>query len=100
MKKREIIAYSLGVLLAGTTAVGYMKWKAEHQKVEDLQQQLAILKQHEMRSVIDRSVSAQMEDIANEQRKISDEKREEALQRRSLGNPTHIRQATTRWPIC
>ena len=91
MKKREIIAYSLGVLLAGTTAVGYMKWKAEHQKVEDLQQQLAILKQHEMRSVIDRSVSAQMEDIANEQRKISDEKREEALQQTRIANEMRLR---------
>ena len=96
MKKREIIAYSLGVLLAGTTAVGYMKWKAEHQKVEDLQQQLAILKQHEMRSVIDRSVSAQMEDIANEQRKISDEKREEALQQTRIANEMRLRSEVER----
>jgi hypothetical protein len=84
------------VLLAGTTAVGYMKWKAEHQKVEDLQQQLAILKQHEMRSVIDRSVSAQMEDIANEQRKISDEKREEALQQTRIANEMRLRSEVER----
>ena len=96
MNKREIIAYSLGMLLAGTTTVGYMKWKAEHQKVESLQEQLAILKQHEMRSAVDRSVSAQMEEIANEQREISDEKREEALQQTRVANEMRLRSELER----
>ena len=96
MNKREIIAYSLGMLLAGTTTVGYMKWKAEHPKVESLQEQLAILKQHEMRSAVDRSVSAQMEEIANERREISDEKREEALQQTRVANEMRLRSELER----
>ena len=39
-----------------------------------------------MRATIDRSVSVQMEEIANEQREISDEKREEALQQTRIAN--------------
>ena len=96
MKKRELIGYGVGLLLAGTTATGFLKWRSEHQKVEDLQQQLATLQKQEMRSAIDRSVSAQMEEIANEQREISDEKREEALQQTRIANEMRLRSEMER----
>ena len=44
-----------------------------------------------MRSKVARSVSAQMEDIANEQREISDEKREEALRQTRVANEMRLR---------
>ena len=64
--------------------------------VENLEKQLSALRKQEMRSAIDRSVSAQMEDIANEQRKISDEKREEALQQTRIANEMRLRSEVER----
>ena len=96
MRKREYIGYATGLLLAGTTAVGLIGWWSEHKKAEDLQQQLTALQKQEMRSAIDRSVSAQMEEIANEQREISDEKREEALQQTRIANEMRLRSEMER----
>lgn len=96
MKKQYYIGYAAGLLLAGTTAVGLIGWWSEHQKVEDLQQQLTALQKQEMRSAIDRSVSTQMEEIANEQREISDEKREEALQQTRIANEMRLRSEMER----
>ena len=45
---------------------------------------------------MDRSVSAQMEDIANEQREISDEKREEALRQTRVANEMRLRSEQER----
>ena len=73
-------------MLAGIAATGFVGWLSEHKKVEDLQAQMEELKKKEMRSAVDRSISAQMEDIANEQREISDEKREEALWQTRVAN--------------
>ena len=84
MKKGTIITGCLVLLLVGTTAAGYIGWMSETQKVKTLQAQIEVMKKQELRSTVLRSVSAQMEEIANEQREISDEKREEALQRRKL----------------
>ena len=96
MKIRNIITGVAGLLLCGTTAVGFLGWKRESQKVEDLEKQVATMRQQEMRSAIDRSVSAQMEELANEQREISDEKREEALQQTRVANEMRLRSELER----
>ena len=96
MDKKVIITGCTALLLGASTVVGFLGWKSEHQKVEDLQQQLAIMQQHEMRSAVDRSVSAQMEEIANEQREISDEKREEAIRQTRVANEMRLRSELER----
>lgn len=96
MEKREIIGYGVGLLLACSTAVGFIGWQNEHKKVDELEQQMTAMKKQEMRSAIDRSVSAQMEEIANEQREISDEKREEALQQTRIANEMRLRSEIER----
>ena len=96
MKKETIITGIAGVVLCGATAVGLVGWQREHRKVKDLEQQLTALQKQEMRSAIDRSVSAQMEEIANEQREISDEKREEALQQTRIANEMRQRSEIER----
>ena len=83
-------------MLAGLAATGFVGWQQERQKVEDLQEQLAAMHKQELRSTIDRSVSAQMEQIANEQREISDEKREEALQQTRVANEMRLRSERER----
>lgn len=84
------------MLLAGLAATGFLGWQADHRKVADLEKQLTALRKQEMRSAIDRSVSAQMEEIANEQREISDEKREEALQQTRIANEMRLRSEVER----
>ena len=81
-------------MLAGLAATGFIGWQQERQKVEGLEEQLAAMRKQELRYTIDRRVSAQMEQIANEQREISDEKREEALQQTRMAN--ELRQRSER----
>ena len=96
MKKKGIITGIAGLLLCGSTAVGFLGWQAERQKVEDLEKQVAAMRLQEMRSAIDRSVSKQMEEIANEQREISNEKREEALRQTKVANEMRLRSELER----
>jgi WD40 repeat protein len=84
-------------LLAGLAATGFHGWQQERLKVEALEEQLAAMQKQELRSTIDRSVSAQMEQIANEQREISDEKREEALQQTRVANEMRLRSERERF---
>ena len=96
MKKGTIITGCAGLLLAGLAATGFVGWQQERQKVKDLEERLAVMQKQELRSTIDRSVSAQMEKIANEQREISDEKREEALQQTRVANEMRQRSEQER----
>ena len=96
MNRKHIITACAGILLAGLAVAGFTGWRSEHKKVEDLQARIKEMKKQEMRSAVDRSVSAQMESIANEQREISDEKREEALQQTRLANEMRQRSETER----
>ena len=96
MKKNTIISACVALLLAGTAATGFYGWMKERGKVEDLQAQIEEMKRQEMRSAVARSVSAQMEEIANEQREISDEKREEALMQTRVANEMRQRSEIER----
>lgn len=96
MRTKNIITSIAGVLLAGAAATGFLGWKAEREKVEDLEKEVEALRMQERRSAVDRSVSKQMEELANEQREISDEKREEALQQTRVANEMRLRSEMER----
>ena len=96
MKGKSIITGCAGVLLAGLAAYGFYGWDGERKTVKELEAQIEELKEKEMRSTVVKSVSAQMEEIANEQREISDEKREEALQQTRVANEMRLRSEIER----
>ena len=96
MKKGTIITGCLAILLVGTAAAEYIGWMSESKKVKTLQAEIEAMKKQEQRSTVLRSVSAQMEEIANEQREISDEKREEALQQTKVANEMRLRSEIER----
>lgn len=96
MNKKQIITGVIGVLLAGTSATGLIGWQAEHQHVKALEGQVAELQRQEKRSAVDRSVSSQMEEIAFEQKIISDEQRENALQQTRVANEMRERSEIER----
>lgn len=96
MDKKTIITGGIGVVLAGLATTGMVGWQAEHRRAEALETQVAELQRQEKRSAIDRSVSAQMEEIAFEQKIISDEQRENALQQTRVANEMRERSEMER----
>lgn len=96
MNKRLIITACAGLLLSGIALTGILNWQSERRKVEDLESQMSEMKKKVMQSAVDRSVSSQMEAIANEQREISDEKREEALRQTKVANEMRLQSEQER----
>ena len=66
--------------------MGLWNWQEEHRRVKSLEDIVAELQRREKRSAVDRSISKQMEEIAFEQKIISDEQREHALQQTRVAN--------------
>ena len=93
---KKIITACGGILLTGAALTGLIGWYSASQKATKLQAQVDALEKQMMRATIDRSVSAQMEELANEQREISDEQREEALQQTRLANEMRERSEIER----
>jgi len=96
VNKKHIITGAVGVVLAGTSVAGLIGWQAERRHVQDLEAQVAQLQRQEKRSAIDRSVSAQMEEIAFEQKIISDEQRENAILQTRVANEMRERSEIER----
>lgn len=96
MNKKTIITGGIGVVLAGLATTGLVGWQTEHRRAMSLETQVAELQRQEKRSAVDRSVSAQMEEIAFEQKIISDEQRENALQQTRVANEMRERSEIER----
>ena len=96
MNSRYLIAGGLGALLIASTAIGLAGWQAEHRRVKALESLVGELQRKEKRSAVDRSISAQMEEIAFEQKVISDEQRENALQQTRVANEMRERSERER----
>ena len=80
MTKKTIITCALiGAILAGTTLTGFVGWYSAEKKNRYLNSELANLRRQMRIATVAKSVSRQMEEIAVEQKAISDEQREEAL---------------------
>ena len=77
VKNNLLWGLACAVLGAGCLA-GFGFYYYEKEKTESLEQQLAELSQKEKRAVIEQSINKQMEEIAYEQKRISDERTEEA----------------------
>ena len=96
MNRKYLIAGGLGALLIASTTVGLTGWQAEHRRVKALESLVTELQRKEKRSAVDRSISAQMEEIAFEQKTISDEQRENALQQTRVANEMRERSERER----
>lgn len=81
------ILFVLLMIALGACCIGiYQSYLHETQKNSELNEQIALLKLQAKESAIMQSVNAQMEEIADQERKISEEQREEALQQSRLAN--------------
>lgn len=86
MNKRIIAEGIIGLALIGAAGVGIAGWYSEHERVAQMESEIAGLQKDQRRSVVLRSISSQMEDIAFQQKEISDEQREEALQQKRMAD--------------
>ena len=86
VNKRIIAEGIIGLALIGAAGVGIAGWYSEHERVAQMESEIAGLQKDQRRSVVLRSISSQMEDIAFQQKEISDEQREEALQPKRMAD--------------
>ena len=93
---RNVVIGCIGALLVGTTITGFLLWKSEINRNQELEEQLKVLQQQEKRSAVDRSISKQMEEIAFEQQAVSEKRREEALQQTMIAQEMTRRSETER----
>ena len=97
MNKKEIISCAaIGVVLTGSVLAGFTGWYGSEKRNAQLQTELAELRRQERISAVKKSVSQQMEEIANEQKVISDEQREEAMQQTKIANELRERSEEER----
>ncbi len=86
MDRKNIIIGILSVLLVIASVCAWVGWKSDASRVEELEAQLDTLQRQEKRSAVLRSVSAQLEKIAYQQKTISDEQRLEAIEQTKYAN--------------
>lgn len=96
MGKKDLIIGAVGVALLMTAIAGMIGWYTSNTRVRALEAQLQELRRQEMRSAVLQSVSKQMEQIAFQQKEISDEQREEALQQTRVANEMRERSEAER----
>ena len=86
MKIKHYIWNGLGVAFAIFGLLLFYQAYQASQRNADLEAQLKDLTEKEKRSAILRSISTQMEEIANQQKTVSDQQREEAEQQTLIAN--------------
>ena len=86
MNKKDLVIGAIGILLLGTSIAGLTGWHSSKQRVSELEAQLKVMERQEKRTAVLRSVSQQMEELAVQQKTISDVQREEALQQTRVAN--------------
>ena len=77
-KTSTLIAACVALIMGAGLVTIYLKYAAEVEKTQQLKDRIAILSQQEKRSAVMQRVNEKMEEIANQERRISDEQRIEA----------------------
>ena len=72
MNKQGVVIGVLGVLLLSSVAMGFYSHLSDRERISELESQLSVLREQEQRSVVDRRVSKQMEQIAYGQQTLSE----------------------------
>ena len=74
----------LAVLLLSSVATGFYLHVGDGERIGELESQLALLREEQQRSVVDRRVSKQMEEIAYGQQMLSEERSQEAIRQSEI----------------
>ena len=90
MNRQEVIIGVMGVLLLLSVAIGLYTNLANRERINELESQLSVLRAQEQRSVVDRRVSKQMEQIAYGQQALSEERSQEAIHQSEIAQKMTI----------
>lgn len=93
---RVVARYLGGVSLVLFGIAGGTGWYYEHRQVNKLENLVTELQKNEQRSMIDKSVSDQLGEIASQQKEIAEEKREEALKEKLRADEAYLRSEVER----
>ena len=86
----------MGALLTGTVAAGLYMRHGDSERIKELESQLVTLRKQEEKSVVDRRVSRQMEEIAYGQQALSEERSREAIRQSEIAQEMTRRSETER----
>ena len=96
MNRKNIVIGCLSVLLLLLVAVGLYLRHQDENRIGELESKLAVLREQEKRSAIDRRVSKQMEEIAYGQQVLSEERSREAIRQSKIAQEMTLRSETER----
>jgi hypothetical protein len=96
VNKKNIVIGCLGVLLLSSVAAGYYMRQSNDKRINELETQIGILKEQEKKSVVDRRVSKQMEEIAYGQQALSEERSQEAIRQSEIAQEMTLRSEAER----
>ena len=72
MKKKDLFSGAIGLALVLIASAGIGGWYINRKQLDELKSQLSELQRQEKRSAVLQSINAQMEEIAVQQKEISD----------------------------
>ena len=84
MDKQKVIIGVLGGLLLSSVVIGLYSHHDDQERISELESQVSVLREQEQRSAVDRRVSKQMEEIANGQQILSEERSQEAIRQSEI----------------
>ena len=96
MNKHVVTIGCLTVGLLASVAAGLYVHHSDNERIGELESQLGVLREQEKRSVVDRRVSKQMEEIAYGQQTLSEERSQEAIRQSEIAQEMTIRSETER----
>ena len=96
MNKHVVTIGCLTVGLLASVAAGLYVHHSDNERIGELESQLGVLREQEKRSVVDRRVSKQMEEIAFGQQVLSEERSQEAIHQSEIAQEMTIRSETER----
>lgn len=90
MMRQNITIGVLSMLLLIAIAIGFYSHLVDSKRISGLESQISVLRLQEQRSAVDRRVSKQMEEIANGQQALSEERSREAIRQSEIAKEMTI----------
>lgn len=84
MNRQGVALGVMGVLLLSSVVVGLYWHRDDQKRISELESELSVLREKELRSAVDRRVSKQMEQIAYGQQTLSEERSLEAIRQSEI----------------
>ena len=96
MERKDIVIGCMGILLISSIAAGVYVHHSDGARIRQLERMIGQLQAKERRSAMDRTVSKQLEEIANGQQALSEERSLEAIRQSEIAQAATLRSEAER----